>query len=154
MLGLGRNKTLLLVVASIFALPVSYAQTVPGGERSGDTGKAERATSTAEAFETKNSAVEEQSAADAGALGETRNGPPASEPQAETKQSVDIDSGKPEGASTRAGFRQSDERNLVPDMLVDQKEFWTAPLRLRLGDVHWLVPFAAFTSALIGSDTS
>jgi membrane-associated phospholipid phosphatase len=49
---------------------------------------------------------------------------------------------------------RSVESSLVPHLLVDQKDFWTGPLRMRLGDSHWLVPFAAFTSALIGSDTS
>ena len=42
----------------------------------------------------------------------------------------------------------------VPNILADQKAFWTAPSRARADDVAWAVPFVAVTSLLIGSDTS
>jgi len=58
------------------------------------------------------------------------------------------------GAGAIGGVTRSRERNLVPNMLVDQKAFWTGPSQLRPDDVHWLVPLATFSSALIGSDTS
>ena len=46
------------------------------------------------------------------------------------------------------------ERMVVPNILADQKAFWTAPSRARADDVAWAVPFVAATSLLIGSDTS
>ena len=57
-------------------------------------------------------------------------------------------------AGAPVGVVESRERDLVPNMLIDQENFWTGPLRIRLGAVNWLVPSAAFTAALIGSDTS
>ena len=42
----------------------------------------------------------------------------------------------------------------VPNILADQKAFWTAPSRARADDVAWALPFVAVTSLLIGSDTS
>jgi len=153
MLRLGKDKTLLLLVASIFALRTSSGQIVSGGKPSGNTERTERLTGGRKAVKETNSTAEEQSA-NAGALEETLEEPSASVPQGETEHSVHMDSGNSESASTRAGVSQSRERNLVPNMLLDQKDFWTGPLRLRPGDVNWLVPSAAFTAALIGSDTS
>jgi hypothetical protein len=46
------------------------------------------------------------------------------------------------------------EKKLVPDILADQKEFWTRPFRPRATDVSWLVPLATTTSLMIGSDNS
>jgi membrane-associated phospholipid phosphatase len=44
------------------------------------------------------------------------------------------------------------ERSLPRNMLIDQRNFWTAPLRLRLRDTRWLVPLAGITAGLIASD--
>jgi hypothetical protein len=46
------------------------------------------------------------------------------------------------------------EKKLGPDLLADQKEFWTRPFRPRATDVNWLIPLAATTSLMIGSDNS
>ncbi len=35
----------------------------------------------------------------------------------------------------------------------DQKQFWTAPTRLKVEDLHWIVPFAGMTAAFIASDS-
>jgi len=35
----------------------------------------------------------------------------------------------------------------------DQKEFWTAPTRLRVKDLKWVAPFAGVTAAFIASDS-
>jgi membrane-associated phospholipid phosphatase len=37
-------------------------------------------------------------------------------------------------------------------VLFDEKEMLTSPARLRIADSHWLLPFAAATGALIGTD--
>ncbi len=46
------------------------------------------------------------------------------------------------------------EKKLVPDVLADQKAFWTRPFHPRAADINWFVPFAATTSLMIGSDRS
>jgi hypothetical protein len=48
----------------------------------------------------------------------------------------------------------SQERNFVPNVLSDQKAFWSRPFRPKPGDINWVVPFAAATALMIGSDTS
>lgn len=45
-------------------------------------------------------------------------------------------------------------RSLPKDILEGQKDFWTMPVRFRLSDVSWGVPFAIVTGTLIASDTS
>jgi membrane-associated phospholipid phosphatase len=37
--------------------------------------------------------------------------------------------------------------------VIDQKEFWTAPARLRVKDLKWIAPFAGVTAAFIASDS-
>jgi membrane-associated phospholipid phosphatase len=46
------------------------------------------------------------------------------------------------------------ERNLIPNLLSDQKTFWTRPARPAATDVHWLIPLVASTSFLIGNDVA
>lgn len=43
-------------------------------------------------------------------------------------------------------------RRLPFDLLQDQKEIWTSPLRLRASDAQWLVPLSGFTAALFVTD--
>ncbi len=50
--------------------------------------------------------------------------------------------------------QRSIERTFALNVLSDQKAFWTSPLRVRLDDANWIVPFTAATAALVGSDTS
>jgi membrane-associated phospholipid phosphatase len=38
-------------------------------------------------------------------------------------------------------------------LAVDQKEFWTAPVRLRVKDLRWIAPLAGVTAAFIASDS-
>jgi membrane-associated phospholipid phosphatase len=42
---------------------------------------------------------------------------------------------------------------LMKHLAIDQKQFWTAPFRLNRGDAKFLIPFAAFTGALIAGDS-
>jgi membrane-associated phospholipid phosphatase len=46
------------------------------------------------------------------------------------------------------------ERNLIPNLLSDQKAFWMRPSRLEPIDVYWAIPLVAGTSFLIGHDTA
>jgi membrane-associated phospholipid phosphatase len=43
---------------------------------------------------------------------------------------------------------------LMKHLAIDQKQFWTEPLRLRWPDAKTLAPFAAFTGALFASDAA
>jgi membrane-associated phospholipid phosphatase len=81
-------------------------------------------------------------------------GPSDSTDRAAKEPLKEMKSEKRRTAGASVGVVESRERDLVPNMLVDQNNFWTGPLRIRLGDVNWLVPSAALTAALIGSDTS
>lgn len=42
---------------------------------------------------------------------------------------------------------------LARHMLTDQENFWTAPLHLRMRDLHWILPVAATTGVLIAGDS-
>jgi membrane-associated phospholipid phosphatase len=153
---IGKNKTILILVVSIFLLPTSYAQMAPGGRPSGTSDKADRLSPEEEEFKKRLATLDDQPIPDAVAPPEGVWGQPTGEPPREPRQSAevgsrDIDNREP---LPTEGATRSLERNLVPNMLVDQKDFWTGPLRMRPGAVHWLVHLAAFTSALIGSDTS
>ncbi len=155
MLRLGKSKIILLLVASIFALPESYAQ-IARVWPSGNSDKAEHLCGEKEEFKKRVAILEEQPTTDAAAPEASRWGQSAAEPHRESKQSSDLGTRNTrfsEALHTDV-CQRSLERTLVPNMLVDQKDFWTGPLRVRPRDVNWLVPFAAFTSALIGSDTS
>jgi hypothetical protein len=41
----------------------------------------------------------------------------------------------------------------VKHLVGDQKQFWTAPTRLQVKDLKWIVPFTAVTGAFIASDS-
>lgn len=40
------------------------------------------------------------------------------------------------------------------DILLDQRDFWSAPLRFRAADVRWALPLTVFTAFSIGTDTA
>ncbi len=46
------------------------------------------------------------------------------------------------------------ERSFVRNFVVDQRAMWSSPFHLRLSDANWLVPAAALSIVLVGSDTS
>lgn len=65
-----------------------------------------------------------------------------------------VDSTEAEGTAQPvqpAGFL-SLERSLPRNLLTDQKNFWTSPLRLRVDDVKTLFPFVLVTGLVIGND--
>ncbi len=39
------------------------------------------------------------------------------------------------------------------DFLMDQKEIWTSPARLRFADADWLIPAAGITAGLLSTDS-
>jgi membrane-associated phospholipid phosphatase len=41
---------------------------------------------------------------------------------------------------------------LFKNLILDQKDIWTSPFRLRAGDLKWAVPFAGITTGLIMTD--
>jgi membrane-associated phospholipid phosphatase len=94
-------------------------------------------------------------------------GDPASCPLTSTTEGVETTrtSGTqgPEEATTAAGTvyaqpvvkpQRSLERSLPRDVYLGQKDFWTFPLKMRIDDLYWAVPFAITTGGLIGSDVS
>jgi hypothetical protein len=44
------------------------------------------------------------------------------------------------------------ERRFFKNILRDQRDIWTSPLRLSSDDAKWLVPLGASTAALIATD--
>jgi hypothetical protein len=47
---------------------------------------------------------------------------------------------------------QHDLRELGKDFLLDQKQIWTSPARLRFSDTEWLVPLSGITAGLMVTD--
>src|SRR5258707_6565418 len=41
---------------------------------------------------------------------------------------------------------------LGKDFLLDQKQIWTSPARVRFSDTEWLVPISGITAGLMGTD--
>src|SRR6516225_7288106 len=67
---------------------------------------------------------------------------------------------KPDSASSKdnnsevsVGSSRRGLAKLGEDFLVDQKQIWTSPTRLRLSDADWLVPIGGFTAALFVTDS-
>jgi len=56
--------------------------------------------------------------------------------------------------SEKPKTKSSIESSLPKNVLLGQREFWTIPLRFRLNDVSWAIPFGITTGGLIASDTS
>lgn len=59
-----------------------------------------------------------------------------------------------EAQSRQPSDRYRLERSLIPNMLFDQRAFWTRPARPTVADVHWFIPLMASTSLLIGNDAA
>jgi membrane-associated phospholipid phosphatase len=85
----------------------------------------------------------------------------SSAPEAEIESSENAISSKaavehPENPSTFLPFGDDPENRLLTPLMkhlaIDQKQFWSAPFHLNRQDAKLLVPFAAFTGALIASD--
>ena len=60
---------------------------------------------------------------------------------------------EPEPVSPPSVTSRSPERALVRNLVQDQKDIWTSPLRLRLDNVQWLVPLLGGAAVMIASDT-
>ena len=54
--------------------------------------------------------------------------------------------------SLRGGHRSSSVSHLPQDIWRDQKRIWTSPFHLKESDLRWLLPLAATTGVLIGTD--
>ncbi len=59
----------------------------------------------------------------------------------------------PERAVPGAGQSFTFERSLPSNLFHTQKTFWTSPVRWRVSDLNWAVPFAGISAALIAGDT-
>ncbi len=81
--------------------------------------------------------------------------PPQTEDQKRATQKQDGEKEKtepPSGVTPKAEEREL--QTAGRDLLRDQKWLWTSPLRLRENDLLWLLPVAAGTVVMIGSDTA
>ncbi len=98
----------------------------------------------------KGPAVPGETAPAAAAEGESRPGS-----SSENASPMDtVESEEAEGTAKPAqpaGFL-SLERTLPRNLLLDQKNFWTSPLRIRVDDVKTLFPFFVVTGLVIGND--
>ena len=77
------------------------------------------------------------------------NGAGTEEDHARDKESSSVTdaSPKPERNENSLGLR------LIENIEKDQIAMWTSPLRLRLSDTEWLVPFGLVTGGLLATDT-
>jgi len=57
-------------------------------------------------------------------------------------------------SSPASRFPRSPELSLARNLIQDQKDIWTSPLRLRLDDVQWLVPLMGAATLSTFSDTA
>src|SRR5260370_17318751 len=80
---------------------------------------------------------------------ETRNNLKAEESEAvQPKQNTRIQDQEPV-LTAQHGLRE-----LGKDFLLDQKQIWTSPTRLRFSDTEWLVPLSGITAGLFVTDRS
>src|SRR5467141_1200669 len=78
---------------------------------------------------------------------EKQGGPQAEEKEmVQPKQHASIPDQEPVPRSQH-GFRE-----LGKDFLLDQKQIWTSPARLRFSDTDWLVPLSGITAGLLVTD--
>src|SRR5258706_12683427 len=78
---------------------------------------------------------------------EKQGGPQAEEREVvQPKQHASIPDQEPVPRSQH-GFRE-----LGQDFLLDQKQIWTSPARLRFSDTEWLVPLSGITAGLLVTD--
>src|SRR5260370_34871817 len=81
--------------------------------------------------------------------GATRNNLKAEESEAvQPKENTRIQDQEPV-LTAQHGLRQ-----LGKDFLLDQKQIWTSPARLRFSDTEWLVPLSGITAGLFVTDRS
>ncbi len=73
---------------------------------------------------------------------------------AEPASSASRDSIPTANAATEASPGTRKEGGLPGRFLVDQKEIWTAPARIRLADADWILPLAGLSAALFATDAS
>src|SRR6202158_1183078 len=78
---------------------------------------------------------------------EKQGGPKAKEKEVvQPKQHASIPDQEPV-PTAQHGFRE-----LGQDLLLDQKQIWTSPARLRFSDTDWLVPLSGITAGLLVTD--
>jgi hypothetical protein len=88
-------------------------------------------------------------------LPQTNADAPSATPTSATSTTAASDSTPPVAASSESSRPvQSLERDLARNFVVDQKNFWTSPLRLRVEDASWLLPLAAGATVVVLSDGS
>src|SRR2546422_9451603 len=69
---------------------------------------------------------------------------PDEEPQSQAPQKPNLTGTQPRSRYT--------EKEFLKDLLRDEKNLWTGPLRIGRNDIKWLVPFTASTAALVSTD--
>src|SRR6202158_1305029 len=78
---------------------------------------------------------------------EKQGGPKAEEKEmVQPKQHASIQDQEPV-STAQHGFRE-----LGKDFLLDQKQIWTSPARVRFSDAQWLVPLSGITAGLMVTD--
>jgi hypothetical protein len=80
-----------------------------------------------------------------GQANQTQDAKPADSTQAEKKESAQEK--KPESQPASAA-----PVPLFRNLVMDQKDIWTSPFRMKAGDLKWVVPFAGITTGLIMTD--
>jgi len=152
----------LLLLASSFSTPTAYAQIATEVSQAAPSNKSARLRKEVNELKQKLATLEEKLALEEKkkdeelAAEEERQEQRATEQERETQSQAENGTGEAvagTGLSTRVDQRPP-ERMLVPNMLADQKAFWTRPARIRANDVNWFLPFVGASSLLIGSDTS
>src|SRR6516225_10876499 len=63
-----------------------------------------------------------------------------------------VDRSKKEKDSEFTVASRHNWQGLRQDFLLDQKQIWTSPSRLRFADANWLVPVGGLTAALLATD--
>jgi len=63
------------------------------------------------------------------------------------------DTGKDSSLSPENPRAKSPQRRILQNLLSDQKTIWTSPLHITREDTRWLIPLAAGTGVLIGTDS-
>lgn len=152
-----RRGPLLLLLIATLVTATGQAQSSSGDPQAGDSDKAMRLRRQIE--DTRKHladlegqlAAEEQQKREEEAAAETKR----HQEQWAAKEKLDqVGQGFPQPTLSTAAPHRSIERTFGLNIIADQKAFWTSPLRLHLDDANWLVPFAAATATLVGSDTS
>lgn len=151
-----RRGALFLLVGTLLSVP-GQAQSSSGDTQAGDSDRAiqlrkqiEELKKNLATLEEQLDAEEQRKQAEEAAAAARRH---QEQLAAEEKTSQQAQASPPAELKADPPHR-SGERTFGLNILSDQKAFWTSPLHIRLDDANQLVPFAAATAALIGSDTS